>query len=76
MTYSDKIKTLREVMLISQSELAELLGVSFVTVNRWENDKFEPTIKLKRKLNELFIKHNIDKYEGMIVINKAKKGEK
>ncbi|MDD2493008.1 MAG: helix-turn-helix transcriptional regulator [Bacilli bacterium] len=62
MTYSDKIKTLREVMLISQAELAELLGVSFVTVNRWENDKYETTIKIKRKLNDLFIKHNIDKY--------------
>lgn len=72
MTYSEKIKTLREVMLISQSELAELLGVSFVTVNRWENDKYEPTIKIKRKLNELFVKHNIDKYKDMIVINKAR----
>ena len=76
MTYSKKIKTLREVMLLSQSELAELLGVSFVTVNRWENDKYEPTIKIKRKLNELFIKHNINTYEGMIVINKAKRGDK
>lgn len=75
MAYSDKIKTLREIMLITQSELAELLGVSFVTVNRWENDKYEPTIKIKRKLNELFVKHNIDKYEGMIVINKANKGD-
>ena len=62
MTYADKIKRLREVILVSQSELAEILGVSFVTVNRWENGKYEPTIKIKRKLNKLFKKHDIDNY--------------
>lgn len=61
MTYADKIKKLREIILVSQSELAEILGVSFVTVNRWENGKYEPTIKVKRKLNELFIKYKIIK---------------
>lgn len=59
MTYSKRIKKLREVMLISQKELADLLSVSVVTVNRWENSKFDPTIKIKRKLNTLFIEHNI-----------------
>jgi DNA-binding XRE family transcriptional regulator len=63
MTYAEKIKKLREVMLISQGELAEILCVSVVTVNRWENDKFEPTIKIKRKLQALFIENNI-KIEG------------
>lgn len=50
MTYAQKIKKLREVLLITQQELADLLGVSIVTVNRWENRKFEPTMKEKRKL--------------------------
>jgi len=47
----------------SNQELAELLGVSIVTVNRWENDRFEPTIKIKRKLQALFKENNI-KTEG------------
>ena len=47
MTYAKKIKKLREVMLISQGEFAGILSVSIVTVSRWENDKFEPTIKIK-----------------------------
>lgn len=34
MTYAEKVKKLREVMLISQGELAEILSVSVVTVNR------------------------------------------
>ncbi|MCR3906687.1 MAG: helix-turn-helix domain-containing protein [Tenericutes bacterium] len=59
MTYAKKIKKLRDAMLISQGELSDILNVSIVTVNRWEKDKFEPTIKMKRKLNELFLKYNI-----------------
>lgn len=59
MDYSKSIKLLRDKMFISQKELADLLEVSFVSVNRWENGKFNPTIKAKRKLNDLFIKYNV-----------------
>ena len=52
MEYSKKIKLLREKLFISQKELADMLGVSFVTVNRWETGKFNPTIKAKKKLIE------------------------
>ncbi len=50
MEYAKLIKSLREKLIISQTELAEILEVSFSTVNRWENGKHEPTIKVKRKL--------------------------
>lgn len=46
-------------MLLTQTEFAELLGVKFGTVNRWEAGKFEPTMKLKRKLAPLFKKYEI-----------------
>lgn len=59
MEYAKKIKELREMMVLSQTEFAELLGVSFATVNRWENGKTIPTIKSKRKLKELFCKYKI-----------------
>ena len=36
MTYAEGIKLLRKRMLFTQSELAEKLGVSFGSVNRWE----------------------------------------
>lgn len=45
-----EIKQLREYLCLSQTEFAQLLGVSFVSVNRWENGHFEPTIKAKRKI--------------------------
>lgn len=46
-------------MILSQAELAELLGVSFASVNRWEMGHHEPTIKLKRKIVVLCKKHKI-----------------
>lgn len=60
MTYAEAIKKLRKKMLLTQTELAELLGVSFGTVNRWESGKFEPTMKIKRKLQPLFNKYAIE----------------
>ena len=59
MNYSKSLKALRNKMLVTQEELAKKLGVSFASVNRWENGKCEPTMKAKRKLNTLFIKYKI-----------------
>ena len=59
MKYAKLIKSLREKLIISQTELAELLEVSFSTVNRWENGKHEPTIKVKRKIINLCEENNI-----------------
>lgn len=63
MEYKEMIKALREKLIISQEELAKMLGVSFVSVNRWENGHHEPTIKVKRKLMDLIKENNIRKEE-------------
>ena len=59
MNYAETIKELRIKILLTQMEFAAYLGVSFESVNRWENGKFEPTIKMKKKLNKLFEKAGI-----------------
>lgn len=59
MNWSMIIKNLRNKMLLSQTELANLLGVSFASINRWENGHNEPTIKAKRKIKELLEKNNM-----------------
>ena len=59
MNYAEAIKKLREKLIVSQTELAEMLGVSFGSVNRWEGGKHEPTIKIKRKLAILFKENGI-----------------
>ena len=60
MNYVDGIKTLRKKMLLTQTELADLLGVAFISINRWENGHCEPTMKAKRKLASLFKKYSIE----------------
>lgn len=53
MEYSKKIKLLLEKMFVSQRELANILVVSFASVNHWETGKFEPTIKIKNEYIEM-----------------------
>ena len=60
MEYQKIIKKLRTKLVLSQQEFAELLGVSFTSVNRWENGKHEPTIKIKRKILSLCNENNIE----------------
>lgn len=48
------IKEYRENNFLTQQEFGNILGVTFVTVNRWENGVFEPSLKQKRKLYKLF----------------------
>lgn len=59
MNYSEAIKELRKKLILTQAEFAELLGVSFQSINRWERGKHEPTIKIKRKLHKMFVENNI-----------------
>ena len=53
--FKSEIKEYREIKFLTQKELGKLLGVTFVTVNRWENGVFEPSLKQKRKLHKLFV---------------------
>lgn len=41
------------------SGIGELLGVSFTTVNRWENGKFNPSYKAMRAFEKLCKENNI-----------------
>ena len=59
MCWAKNIKKLRDKMLVTQTELSTILGVSYVSINRWENGVHNPTMKAKRKLMELFKKHKI-----------------
>lgn len=57
--YSKAILELRSNLNISQHELANLLGVSFQSVNRWENGHFTPTKIVKVRLIKLLEENNI-----------------
>ena len=42
MEFSEQVKYVRLKLHMSQTEFGQLLGVSFTTVNRWENGKALP----------------------------------
>lgn len=43
MSFAKFLKTVREQLEMSQQQLAKALNVSFSTINRWENEKTEPS---------------------------------
>lgn len=59
MNWAESIKLLREKMLLTQTEFASKLNVSFASVNRWENGEHEPTMKVKRELMKLMKKYRV-----------------
>ncbi len=54
MDYTNIVLIIRARLNMTQQELAEILKVSFATVNRWENGKNVPTMKIKRVLHKMF----------------------
>ncbi len=63
--YADAIIKLRVKLNLSQTALAELLGVSYTSVNRWENGKYTPTKIVKKRIEILC-------EENKIVLEKCK----
>lgn len=59
MTFGEKIKFARKKYFLSQVAMAKELGVSFTTINRWENGKFEPNYAAQKAFYEFCIKNNI-----------------
>ena len=59
MNFADKIKKVRHISLLSQTDFAEALGVSFSTVNRWETGKSAPNYKAMKKIDAYCREHDI-----------------
>ena len=51
--YPEPIRNLRKSMGLTQQQFADLLGVSFVTLNRWENGQSRPSAMGLAKLRQL-----------------------
>lgn len=70
MKSSEIIKEIRSYLNLSQSELADVLGVSFATVNRWEKGRCEPSQIAVNAIKNLCANSNIDfsQFEGNHII--------
>lgn len=64
------IKKIRASLNVSQAELAELLNISFATVNRWENGRAVPNKLAQSALYELCKINSVPVYD--MVLDKIK----
>ncbi len=64
------IKKIRTSLNMSQTELAELLNISFATVNRWENGRAIPNKLAQSTLYEVCKANNVPVYD--MVLEKIK----
>ena len=60
------IKNIREYLRLSQADFAEKLGVTFATVNRWENGRALPTKLAQATLYEYCKEQNVPIYQMII----------
>ncbi len=60
MSFSNDIKVVRQKSLLSQEAFAQILGVSFTTVNRWETGKSKPSYKTMKLIDDFCKSNNID----------------
>lgn len=59
MSISSEIKDIRRKCLLNQTEFADAIGVSFSTVNRWENEKAIPNYQALKKIKDFCEKNDI-----------------
>ena len=60
------IKNIRDYLGLSQTEFAEKLGVTFATVNRWENGRAIPTNLAQASLYEYCKAQNVPVYQMIL----------
>ena len=65
------IKSIREYLGLSQTEFADKIGVTFATVNRWENGRAIPTKLAQSTLYEYCKEHGVPVYQMILEKIKA-----
>lgn len=59
MSFAEKVKLVRTELKLSQEDLARELGVSFATINRWENGSYNPSRLAKKVFEDFCAKRDI-----------------
>lgn len=66
MDFAEKVKYVRTTLKLSQEDLAHELGVSFATINRWENGNYNPSRLARKAFEEYCEKKNIKEEDKWI----------
>ncbi len=59
MSFAEQVKNICTELKLSQEGLAQILGVSFATINRWENGNYNPSRLAKKAFQDFCKKHNV-----------------
>ena len=59
MDFPKEIKRIRQRSFLTQQEFANVIGVSFSTVNRWESGRSKPNLKAMKSINIFCLDNNI-----------------
>jgi len=54
MTVGQRLKELRYKLGLSQKEFAEKLGIHYMTLSKYESEKYPPSLRFIKKLEEIF----------------------
>lgn len=60
MAFSEDIKRIRRKAFLTQEDFAKEIGVSCITVTRWETGKAKPNLKTMRLIDNYCKKNAID----------------
>ena len=59
MDFPKEIKRIRQRSVLTQQEFANVIGVSFSTVNRWESGRSKTNLKAMNSINSFCVDNNI-----------------
>jgi putative transcriptional regulator len=60
LSFCHDMKAIRQKCLMSQTEFAYAIGVSFATISRWESGKNKPNFKTMKLINNFCETNGID----------------
>ncbi len=60
MAFPENIKKIRRRAFLTQEDFAKAIGVSCITVTRWETGRAKPNLKAMRQIDEYCKKNKID----------------
>ena len=60
MAFSEDIKKIRRKSFMTQEDFAKEIGVSCITVTRWETGKAKPNLKTMKLIDDYCKKNRID----------------
>jgi len=80
MLIADKLKIIQNISGLTQEILSKKLGVSFVTLNSWINEKSKPRKSAQKRIDDLYYKYtnqriipdDVLKAKKDIIINKSR----